>query len=649
MAPRIPTKLAVAATVLALALALDLAAPALASSRSHHHGGKKGGGGGNGGNSGPKCASIGYRGLIDEGATFGGAGLPFMAEYDVTTSAILKADKSVELSNYPDAVTLHPMPNGKWALVSHTEFPAPGGLWVSTVERTSSTGALTVTATRPLDVSGVNGVGAMCAGSVFGDAHLGGEEYPSDCRSASAASADMARFYGYYSGAAATSVPKPPNNGDYAKPENAAAVAKLYSCYNLGAIVEVKPTSSSAGLNGKVTKLRTMGRMSHETAVVAPDRKTVMLPADDRMGVFNLFVADKAGDLRSGVLYAAKFSNQKPPTDAATGLGASWDVEWIELGKAKQSELDPIAANPATKFSDIFDAVEPDLATLTCPDGYGIANTNGYLRKQSGGTGVERYMECLKVKPGQEKVAAFLETQRFASLKKATTEFEKLEGVTYSKELKKWFIAISSVDRAMLDAATNNGKYDVPGNDNIRLPKNKCGLIIELGGFETTGARAWQPTTARVILAGSSLTGTDANNACDVNGIASPDNVQMLPGTSTLLIAEDTDWHKNNILWAADVADTSSPPALTRILSAPAGAEVTGLSTVTMGAHSYLPLAFQHPDVGKAQVGYLGPFPKNAFTPLAGGKPRSVSFDGIGVQTGGPSQDAAVSTGKVCY
>lgn len=201
----------------------------------------------------------------------------------------------------------------------------------------------------------------------------------------------------------------------------------------------------------------------------------------------------------------------------------------------------------------------------------------------------------------------------------------------------------------MLDGATNGYLHDNPNNDGIRLPKNKCGLIIELTDFPTSGKGAWQPTRARVILAGTTATGTDENNSCDVNGISSPDNVFVVPGTSTLMIAEDTDWHANNVLWSADVADTSSPPQLTRILSASRGAEITGLSAATFGAHAYIPMAFQHPDVGGGSVGYLGPFPRKAFTPLSNGKARAISFDGIDVQTGGADENAVVSTGRVCY
>lgn len=175
---------AAAAMGVAAALMLVVFAPALAAAET--------------------CATIGYRSLLEEGQQ-AGPGLPFMTMYSSDGKAILKADKTIETSNFPDAVTLHAV-GSKIAMVSHTEFPQPGGLWVSTVARNAATGALSVTRTSRLGLAGVNGVGAMCAGSVFGKYHLGGEEYPNDCRSASAASAETARFYGYYSGEAAKSL-----------------------------------------------------------------------------------------------------------------------------------------------------------------------------------------------------------------------------------------------------------------------------------------------------------------------------------------------------------------------------------------------------------------------------------------------------------
>jgi hypothetical protein len=52
----------------------------------------------------------------------------------------------------------------------------------------------------------------------------------------------------------------------------------------------------------------------------------------------------------------------------------------------------------------------------------------------------------------------------------------------------------------------------------------------------------------QVLLAGSNTTGTNGENACDVNAIAGPDN--LFYTNHNLLVAEDTSKHKNNFLWA---------------------------------------------------------------------------------------------------
>jgi hypothetical protein len=614
-----------------------------------------------------RCATIGWHPLATSGTAIpAAAALPWAALYSRDAlQPVLNADASPAVSEYPDAVTFHQISGtSQIAMVSHTEFAQPGGLWLTTLSRSPSSGLLTPSAARPIDVASVNGVGIMCAGSVFGASHLGGEEYPQDCRANPSASADTARWYGYYTGSAASSLPNPPNKGDYDNSANRAAVDALYSCYNMGAVVQATPYSKKVGsrssstrqLDARVTKLRTIGRFSREQATVAPDRRTVLSTADDKMGLLAMFVADKPGDLTKGLLYAAKFTNQQGG-DGVTGLGTTWDVSWVLLGRGDQRQLDALASDPSLKFGDIFETAEPDLATLTCPQGFSHANTYGYLRTQTGGSGTQRYMECLKVRQGREREAAFFETQRYAAMLGATTEFEKLEGVTFSKELKKWYVACATVARGMLDGATNGYRYDYGpggnGGDGLQLSANRCGVVIELGGFATSGSKAWQPTTARVVLAGTPLASPPDSdgNSCDVNGIAGPDNLLVVPGTSTLLVAEDTGDHRHNVLWAAELS--ASPPTLTRLVSAPLGAEVTGLSAATIGAHGYLPLAFQHPSGGvRASAGYLGPFPKAALTPLPRGKgARPLVFEGVAAQNAGSAagEGAVVATGRVCY
>ena len=73
-----------------------------------------------------------------------------------------------------------------------------------------------------------------------------------------------------------------------------------------------------------------MGRFSHENGVVMGDRKTVYHGDDGTDVVFFKFVADEAGDLSAGTLYAAKVTQTE---DGSFGL------EWIELGKGNDDEI----------------------------------------------------------------------------------------------------------------------------------------------------------------------------------------------------------------------------------------------------------------------------------------------------------------------
>jgi hypothetical protein len=57
--------------------------------------------------------------------------------------------------------------------------------------------------------------------------------------------------------------------------------------------------------------------------------------------------------------------------------------------------------------------------------------------------------ECLKLKAGMEKAAAFFETRRYASYLGATTEFSKWEGITFDPETNKLYTAISVVREGM--------------------------------------------------------------------------------------------------------------------------------------------------------------------------------------------------------
>ena len=79
-----------------------------------------------------------------------------------------------------------------------------------------------------------------------------------------------------------------------------------------------------------------MGRFSHENAQVMPDEKTVYLSDDGYDTVLFKFIADTAGDLESGTLFAAKVTQDSGINPGTTGF----DVEWLELASSSDAEIE---------------------------------------------------------------------------------------------------------------------------------------------------------------------------------------------------------------------------------------------------------------------------------------------------------------------
>ena len=100
--------------------------------------------------------------------------------------------------------------------------------------------------------------------------------------------------------------------------------------YDYGYIVEMMPDADGDGVESIIEKRYAMGRFSHENAVVMPDLKTVYHGDDGTDVVFFKFVADEAGDLSAGTLYAAKVTQ---------GDDASFGFEWVELGAGNDEEI----------------------------------------------------------------------------------------------------------------------------------------------------------------------------------------------------------------------------------------------------------------------------------------------------------------------
>lgn len=467
--------------------------------------------------------------------------------------------------------------NGTLYMVNQFECNV-GAMYMFELAQDAKTGALSPKKDTLQFISQKEEFGGFvhCAGQATPwNSHLGSEEYESDARAVEA-DADATGITGnaYYDETAKFF------SGDATK----------LNPYFYGWTPEVKIKADGTP---EYTKHYSMGRFSHELAYVMPDNKTVYMSDDGtNVGLF-MFVADKAEDLSSGTLYAAKVAQNHGQN------GGDFSLSWINLGHATDAEVrSTVATMP--KFSNFFETAQANVDN-SCPTGFTSINTSAYH-------------ECLKIKVGvDEKVLSRVETRRYAALKGATTEFRKEEGITFDPVNNKLYVAMSAVERGMEDnqkATEANDKYDRGGNNDIKVEYNYCGAVYELDVVKDATIKSdYVANSMKGILTGTMIEEDANGNKCDLDGISNPDNVTMLPGTNILTIGEDTSKHENNIIWAYDLSSGS----LTRILSTPLGAETTSPFWYTnINGWGYMTAVTQHPetdsdDKGQSSIGVLGP------------------------------------------
>jgi uncharacterized protein len=465
------------------------------------------------------------------------------------------------LSDAPDSNSLLNPINGKLFMVTHYEYQTldaagksaygivPASMSLTTLDQDKKTGELKPKEVKKIDFSGVNGLWIPCNGSLSPwNTHLGSEEYEPDARSfeldpTSSARASVESFANLYFGDKSKANP-----------------------YFYGYIPEIKVKKDG---KTNVVKHYNIGRFSHELMKMMPDNRTAFFGDDGSNTTMFMYVADRAEDLSAGTLYAAKFNQ------TGTENGGSGNLEWIKLGHSNDNEIKAIIDN-GTKFSDIFETSNEPQAGFKAIKQYSYGKT-----------------EYLKLKPGMEKAAAFLESRRYAAYLGATSEFNKMEGVTLNAKDKKVYIAISDQSSGM--------EKDTSGPaDDIQLPKIKSGVTYQLdlksAQKDNNGngiLSKYVASSMSGLVVGEDLPTADAyGNTANVDKVASPDNLSYSEEMRTLFIGEDSSKHTNNYLWAYNV-DTKK---LTRILSIPAGAESTGLFAAdNRNGFSYIMSNFQHP------------------------------------------------------
>ncbi len=534
-----------------------------------------------------KTQTIGYNTILRSGDTIGSD--VFGLLMDENGNPVFNKDGSKHISTDNDFSSLLPI-GKKLFMVSHFES-RPGAMYLTELKQNKTDGKLEAVNTKSIDFSSFGGLWVPCAGSVTPwGTHLGSEEYPTNARVMEKASSmdeiedydkPMARYF---------------NLDPYAKSTTVEDFRAVFKPYRYGYPVEV---SVSRDGNASVQKHFAMGRVAVELAYVMPDNRTAYISDDGTNVGFFMFVADHAGDLSSGTLYGARWNQIH---DAHGGYA---ELAWVTLGHADNDTIQK-AIEDGTSFSDIFTVAKPK-DDGSCEQGFtSIRTTTGH--------------ECLQVKPGMESIASRLETRRYAAMKGATTEFRKEEGITYDKDSRKLYVAMSQVAKGMEDG----GRHDKGGPNHIRLPKNKCGVVygLDIRPDATIGSDFVAANMYGVVVGTMHKYPKDGDfsgNSCDVNAIANPDNVTYMTGHDTLIIGEDTgSGHQNDVIWAFK----TKTGKLTRIQTTPYGSETTSpYFYPDINGYAYLMSVVQHPygesdgdkllgsAAAKAYTGYIGPLP----------------------------------------
>lgn len=422
----------------------------------------------------------------------------------------------------------------------------PSPIAILTLDQNQTTGHLELKKYFNVDTSAVHGLWITCGASMSPwNTHLSSEEYEPDA------------FEQGIGG------PSPKGISKNFFGDEAAAKP-----YNYGHLPEVIVNKDGSG---SIVKHFCMGRISHELVHVMPDNRTVIMGDDYTNGGFFMFIADVAKDLSAGKLYVAKYVSEL--TESSTG-----QIKWIELGHATSQEIEKMVNVDNIQPSDIMESL------TTNPND--ASYTEIILAKKK---------LWVKVKPGMEKAAAFLETHRYAALKGGSMAFTKMEGTTINIKDKVAYSALANIQDSMIK---DNATWVAAHNVSFTKKITAGGVLAHdlTAGQNTTDGQPinseWIPYQSKMLLMGEDITVDSLGNTANPDKIASPDNLKFSETLRTLFIGEDSGNHPNNFLWAYNV-DTKADPV--RLLSTPAGAESTGLHAVdSVNGWTYIMSNFQH-------------------------------------------------------
>lgn len=422
----------------------------------------------------------------------------------------------------------------------------PSPIAVLTLDQDQASGKLSLVKYHNVDTSTANGLWITCGASLSPwNTHLSSEEYEPD--------APFVNSSKQFKSFSATLY------GDETKANP----------YHYGHLPEVTVHPDGTGT---VRKHYNVGRISHELVQAMPDDRTLLMGDDATNSGLFMFIADRERDLSEGTLYVAKLGDGFTTDPAAPATRLSW----LSLGHASSDEIENLANT--LKPSDIMDVSRTD------------PKDPSYSRIFYNGTA-----NWVRLKPGMETAAAFLETHRYAYLMGGSMGFTKMEGTTLNVRDKVAYSALQNI----VDSMVKGGKgWNAESGIALDKPIIAGGIMAhDLGGgqLDQTGAAIvseWVPTQTRFLMVGEDIAADALGNLANPDKVSNPDNLKFSERMRILFIGEDSGTHVNNFLWAYNV-DTKE---LARVMSLPSGAESTGLHAVDeLNGWTYIMSNFQHP------------------------------------------------------
>lgn len=444
-----------------------------------------------------------------------------------TMGDIIAADGTTKIKNSNDPDFNGVISDGGTGFFVYTNWEdRPGGMSRIHIDNLDDSGYQTIEPGGMLDFSSVNGTWVNCFGTVSPwSTPLTSEElyvdntaqWFDDTNSNFPGQQAVAQYLGYPTD----------GSGQWSNP------------YDYGYIVEIGTdnTATAANVaNVKMQKHFVMGRFSHENAVVMPDQKTVFLSDDGTGVVLFKFIADTAGDLSKGALYAAKITQTAGVKDPAE---ASFAIEWIMVGQGDNATLAGIIREYDGTLAEAKHISDTQI------NAWAEAKTNTDINADG----------TVATAPFSDDRVAFLESRKAAVALGATGEFRKMEGININYGLaNSWwntgaadgtqaymYLAMSSFDATMAD---DSGDIQLDGTH------GKCGVVYRMILSKDTNGNI-DATTMIPAIVGGPYNGDRSTNKCNINNISNPDNIVVL-NDGRVLIGEDTGNHENNMVWVFD-------------------------------------------------------------------------------------------------